>query len=547
MGGTKDRRRNRTHTRTTRQVLMSTYNLTSTILGAGILSLPFAFRESGIIYGVLMLILTAILSNFSCGLVLSAYVWTHKASYGDLAGKIFGKSTQIAVETVVMLLNVGACAAYILVIKELMPPALAQLLPSAFESFDPSLLTAILVFGVVLPLCCLRDISSLRFTSMLAFGFAVFLVIAVAVRSIQDMVSREKVICDVAYESDGILGIFRALPLFSFSYICHLNVLPVYEFLKSRSPARMRRVFGLAMVFVTVLYVVTGTFGSLRFCEASPGNILGFPGQGDASCGHFEADDALITVARLAQTLTCTLALPLIVLPTRYALHSLIWDHFMVAIRSVCTKKRTQRNRAESVDGNAYRRMPRISTDRMADLTRLERESSSHGGLVVLSQDEDEDEVGSPSVIQSPPTERRTPMKQPLLSLEDPEDNEDGAVQDDDDKTCSFLKGPFMSQLLESLAIIGTSFAIAMTVPGVNVAFGLIGATLCTIVCYILPAMFYLGATSSHASDAKFGTRLYIRRALSRLLIVYGVCTGILGTSITVWESFVKDESSDCT
>ena len=115
---------------------MSTYNLTSTILGAGILSLPFAFRESGIVYGALMLILTAILSNFSCGLILSAYVWTHKASYGDLAGKIFGKRTQILVETVVMLLNVGACAAYVLVIKELMPPALAQLAPSVFESFD---------------------------------------------------------------------------------------------------------------------------------------------------------------------------------------------------------------------------------------------------------------------------------------------------------------------------------------------------------------------------------------------------------------------------
>ena len=110
-------------------------------------------------------------------------MYGHKASYGDLAGKIFGKRTQILVETVVMLLDVGACAAYVLVIKELMPPALAQLAPSVFESFDSSLLTAILVFGVVLPLCCLRDISSLRFTSMLAFG-SLCLVVAVAVRSI---------------------------------------------------------------------------------------------------------------------------------------------------------------------------------------------------------------------------------------------------------------------------------------------------------------------------------------------------------------------------
>ena len=297
------------------------------------------------------------------------------------------------------------------------------------------------------------------------------------------------------------------------------------------------------MLFVTVLYVVTGSFGSLRFCDATPGNILGFPGQGDASCGHFEANDVLITIARLAQTLTCTLALPLIVLPTRYALHSLIWDHFCKL--SCCQQQDHLRHRAESVDGNAYRRMPRISTDRMADLTRLENESSQNlreEGLVVLSQDDEEEEEGSPTSrqVSSPPTEPRTPMKQPLLSLSPDEDQSNNNVR------CAFLKRPFVSQLFESSVIVGTSFAIAMTVPGVNVAFGLIGATLCTIVCYILPAMFYLGATSSHASEAKFGSRLYIRRALSRLLIVYGVCTGILGTAITVWESFVKDESSDC-
>ena len=66
------------------------------------------------------------------------------------------------------------------------------------------------------------------------------------------MTSRDKIICDVAYKSDGVLGVFRALPLFSFlhlSFECkcsslelslslihlhirtHIQVLPVYEFL----------------------------------------------------------------------------------------------------------------------------------------------------------------------------------------------------------------------------------------------------------------------------------------------------------------------------
>lgn len=545
---------------------MSTYNLTSTILGAGILSLPFAFRESGIVMGILMLVMTAVISNFSCGLVLSAYVWTHKASYGDLAKKIYGHKAQIVVETIVMLLNIGACAAYMLVVKELMPPALAYVFPSAFERFSDKLLTAILVFGVVLPLCCLRDISSLRFTSMLAFGFAVFLVVAIVVRSIQDLVRRhrhgERVFCDVAYESDGALGVFRALPLFAFSYICHLNVLPVYEFLRSRSPARMRTVFGLAMVFATCIYVLAGTFGSLRFCDKTPGDILGFPGNGENNCGHFPRDDVLITVARLAQTLTCTLALPLIALPTRLALHALVVDHIWpLLIRCCCAAY------DDEEDGNEYTSMnesssrsifPRVSTDQMANLHRLGRSpltsddenrksSDRHAFSPVVSADT----PPSPSSPEGRRSRRqpRTPMKEPLLDIEDSHEasREERSETESRVSTCDrILRHPSAVQFYESSVIIGISFLIAMLVPGVNVAFGLIGSTLCTVVCYILPALFYLGATASHADECKAFSRLHIRRLLSKLLMTYGIVTGVVGTAITVYESFLKSDSDEC-
>eukprot|EP00940_MAST-03C_sp_MAST-3C-sp2_P002169 g2169.t1 len=558
-------------------VLMSTYNLTSTILGAGILSLPFAFRESGIVAGVCMLVVTAVLSNFSCGLVLSSYVWTHKASYGDIAGKLYGRAAQVIVEAIVMLLNIGACAAYMLVVKELMPPSLAYLLPSVFGGASDELLTAILVFGIVLPLCCLRDISSLRFTSMLAFGFAIFLVVAVSVRSVQHMSSLygdgEDPVCSVAYKPHGLVGIFRALPLFSFSYICHLNVLPVYEFLRSRSPARMRKVFGLAMFFVTVLYVVVGSFGSLRFCDHTPGDILAFPGGSDGNCGHFPTSDALITVARLAQTLTCTLALPLITLPTRLAFHSLVSEHMMPlfgardewrirhdramhqSLLEDTSGTREERNRRSQrrvapnnhvVAGSrndATRGMTRVSTDKMADLRRLAGETSS--------QNDDVERASSKHVESPPPSPEstlrvstpRTPMKEPLLSLEEPASN---ATIQPSPLIRRMLSSPRAIQFYESAVIVGLAYLLAITVPGVNVAFGLIGSTLCTVVCYILPAAFYLGATASHAKSAKPFSRLYIRRGLSRALLVYGALTGLIGTSVTVWQSFFISDTDGC-
>ena len=104
----------------------------------------------------------------------------------------------------------------------------------------------------------------------------------------------------------------------------------VYTELRSRSPERMKSVFRKVSVFTSFLYCTIGFFGVKRFCEATPGNILAFP-SGIAVLNHsrfFAERDELICVARIAETLTCLLALPLIQHPTRLALDSWIKQTF---------------------------------------------------------------------------------------------------------------------------------------------------------------------------------------------------------------------------
>ena len=65
----------------------------------------------------------------------------------------------------------------------------------------------------------------------------------------------------------------------------------------------MQRVFGSAIAFAAVLYGLVGTFGYMRFCDHTPGNILEFAEQAKkANEATFPADDRLITAARIAET-----------------------------------------------------------------------------------------------------------------------------------------------------------------------------------------------------------------------------------------------------
>ena len=130
------------------------------LVGAGLLSLPFAFRKAGVLVAIPLLIGTCAISSYSCNLLISAYLRTGRASYGDLGLFLFGVKTSSFIQWCVILLNVGACSAYMVVIKDLLPRSFCIVIDmdGCFEETFKTNVLAASVFGVVFPLCCLKKI-----------------------------------------------------------------------------------------------------------------------------------------------------------------------------------------------------------------------------------------------------------------------------------------------------------------------------------------------------------------------------------------------------
>lgn len=453
-------------------IIVSTYNLTSTILGAGILSIPYALAQCGLVLGLFLLALTAVASTLSCNLILSSYLRTGRGSFGDLALVLYGPIVSNSVKLLIVVLNIGAASAYILVIKSLLPPSLCQI--AGKESFlcdgpvADDVVTGILVFCVVFPLCCLENLSSLRHTSMLAFLFAVFLTVAIAVRSIQF-----GEYCGISYGPKSLTGVFQGLPVFCFSFVCHLNVLPVYSQLRKRSPVRMRNIFRNAIVFAMLLYCCAGSFGYVRFSctpEGVPDNIL--------AIGYFPIDDNLIAAARIAEALTCTLALPLIQYPTRVAIHSWLFaaPKFLHTSHS---QQQIQQQQQQQQQGSAAGTMAENQ-----HLLPRRTHGNTHNSLKVRAA--------------------------------------------------------------ESLLILIIGYTLALLVPNVSTVFGLLGSLCCSMVVFILPGVFYLGATravmsrvrelSVHelsANDRRALVHVLHQRILSWFMIIFGSLVAVLGTIAT--------------
>ena len=105
-------------------LLSGSLNLLNTIVGGGILALPFAFRSSGLVAGVLSQLVFGGMSWHGCVLLLRAARRAEpaKATYEDLARVALGRPGWLAYHGCAFVNCFGSCVSYVIVAGD--PPPL---------------------------------------------------------------------------------------------------------------------------------------------------------------------------------------------------------------------------------------------------------------------------------------------------------------------------------------------------------------------------------------------------------------------------------------
>jgi len=85
-------------------VLSSTFSLVSTILGGGVLSLPYAFREAGLVWGTFLLLGVAAASDFSAFTLVACSRRAGAHTYEDVAFIAFGPKGRLYTMVLVIVL-----------------------------------------------------------------------------------------------------------------------------------------------------------------------------------------------------------------------------------------------------------------------------------------------------------------------------------------------------------------------------------------------------------------------------------------------------------
>eukprot|EP00301_Raphidiophrys_heterophryoidea_P025448 c8543_g1_i1.p1 GENE.c8543_g1_i1~~c8543_g1_i1.p1 ORF type:complete len:482 (-),score=108.17 c8543_g1_i1:135-1553(-) len=295
------------------------FNLVCTIIGGGVLSLPFVMKKAGVIIGPLLVIVMAVSCDWSIYILLSCARRTGAKSYKEVTEIAFGKSAGIIVTASIFALCYLIVIAYGILLRDIVT-AIAQLTGGINE--NPSMTTQNLIMLVCVlfdaPLCTLKSLNALRFTSAFSLGAVTTLALCLTYHTFKSNSSFSfKQFSDkVQIWPNSFWDCLYVFSITCVAFVCHFNVVPIHCDLMIPSRSRIKFVVHTTMTICSFMYCFIGLAGYFVFFDATEDNIF----------LNFSAHDPAITVGRIALTISIMMAYPLLTIPARDSFHALLFS-----------------------------------------------------------------------------------------------------------------------------------------------------------------------------------------------------------------------------
>mmetsp|Transcript_28520 Transcript_28520/g.60187 ORF Transcript_28520/g.60187 Transcript_28520/m.60187 type:complete len:638 (+) Transcript_28520:364-2277(+) len=251
----------------------ATSNLINAIIGAGIVGIPFAIKETGLVAGVFLVILCAFLTETSLRVLIDTAKHIDVPSYETLFESTYGSFGFYFISINMLIMAYGGCLSYLILIKDTLPVLLGV------AKDDVGMQRAILTvstMAIILPISMQRDMADLAKTSKISVLFQCAMVIVVVIFSpVSESVQAHGGLQQIA--SNSIIEtstIFVGLGVLSFAYVCQHGAFIVAGSLERPTKKRWAKTTFWALCLCAVLETACGIAGYLAFLDDTEGDVL---------------------------------------------------------------------------------------------------------------------------------------------------------------------------------------------------------------------------------------------------------------------------------
>jgi len=294
------------------------FNLVKSIVGAGVLSLPagiaaFGNAPSAMIPAAVLIALMGGISAITFAWIGRVCAVTDSQSYSEAWDKTVGeKSSWVIALSCVVDCFLGNLS-YSMILSDTFVALLASIGFAVTRSQSLLGVTGL----VLLPLCLMKNLSSLAPFSLVGIMGMIYTTVAMAIRYFgKDYAAGGKFADSVAatptFGTSGASAVLSVNALIltcrlSNAYIAHFNAPKFYRELKNNTLPRFYQVVGWSFGISIALYSIISAMGFLTFGAASNGLIL----------NNYSTKDVLMSFSRIAVTISLLFSYPLLFVGTR--------------------------------------------------------------------------------------------------------------------------------------------------------------------------------------------------------------------------------------
>ncbi|VVC24506.1 Amino acid transporter, transmembrane domain [Cinara cedri] len=283
----------------------ASFNYINSIIGSGVIGIPYAFNLAGVGLGIILLALVAIVTDYSLVIMLKSAHICGSFSYQSLMKSAFGRYGFVVLSFLQFTYPFIAMVSYNIIVGDTATKVLIRLFALPHDSIFAQryFVIAMATIFITAPLCMLRNVARLAKASVLSFimVLVIFVTIVIRYESLSDVMSSvykadNKSTWDFA-RPDAV----QAMGIMSFGFMCQHNVFLLYDSIEGVSQTVWNNVTHFAVTVSFLLMVGFGLVGYATFGNLTQGDLL----------ENYCWNDDLINISRLLFSLITLLTFPL--------------------------------------------------------------------------------------------------------------------------------------------------------------------------------------------------------------------------------------------
>lgn len=272
--------------------------LLKSFVGTGVLFLPRAFLNGGMLFSNLVLLFIATLSYYCFILLVNTRLKVH-ASFGDMGGAIYGRHFRNLINFSLVISQIGFSSAYIVFVSENLQAFILAV--SQCATTLPIGWVILLQMIIFLPLSLYRNINNIQKLALIADLFICLGLLYIYFYDVKTIIHQRGISPTINLFNSKDWTLFIGTAIFTFEGIG--LIIPIQGGMKD--PTKFPRVLAIVMLIISVIFISAGALSYAAYGSATRTVII----------LNLPQDDKLVNGVQFLYSLAILLSTPLQIYP----------------------------------------------------------------------------------------------------------------------------------------------------------------------------------------------------------------------------------------